>query len=474
MNTTQRLSVLVCALTMSTVACNRADDAPSLDPHEMLTVDLTMDQQILADDDLDAVVMISVNSAETPVGERASVSLALVFDTSGSMEGNKIDNAKEAAHGLVNSLAVGDSLTLIAYSETAEALLENYRVGVDRSEAHQAVNDLEARGNTCTSCGLDLAYLLFQRPDVEPIRRVVLLSDGHANRGLQGEDHLRSLASNANAMWQVDTATIGLGRLHNEAVMAAVAEGGAATYYFLHNSNHLATVLERELRSLHSTIVTDLVLRIQPGDGVVFTGTENTGAYWDGPDLIFTMGQMSLGETRELIVSMQLPHGNMGRAVFAQAEFADIMGARYTMEESVRVERSQDTVRIESSANQRVIERYMELQAAERIVEAMYYFENDSRDDAMQVLTDAAAEMDGFASMFESASMRQQAEELRTIATDFEEPEYYGDEASTQPAPAQERGEIILNRARSSEIRSGVPSEETYHQPQMYDMSEIE
>ena len=448
-------------------SCSRGAPEPTLDPEEMLHLRLVLDQTVVADDDMDAVVMIDLASSETPLGDRAPVSLALVFDTSGSMEGNKIENAREAAHGLVDALSVGDSITLVSFADTATAHLENYRVGVDREEAHEAINDLEARGNTCTSCGLDQAYLILQRAEVEPIRRVILLSDGHANRGIQGEDHLRNLAANSNAVWNIDTATIGLGRLHNEAVMAAVAEGGAATYYFLHNSGYLAGILERELTSLHSTVLTDLVLRIQPGDGVVLTGTENTGAYWDGPDLVFNLGQLAVGDTRQLVVTVRLPEGDMGRAVFARAEFYDIMGAAYALEDSARVERSQDLVQIESSANKAVTERYLELTAARRIEEAMNQIELENRDEAIQILEETAVEIGGYAEMFESPGLEFQAEELRTIS------ETFGDEDDQLEAD-DERANIIFNRARSSESRRGTPAAQTYHQPEMYDLTESE
>ena len=447
--------------------CSRGLPEPTLDPDEMLSLSLILDQTIVADNDMDAVVMIDLASSETPVGDRAPVSLALVFDTSGSMEGNKIENAKEAAHGLVDSLDVGDSITLVSYADSATPHLENYRVGVDREEAHEAIDDLEARGNTCTSCGLDIAYQILQSDDAEPIKRVIVLSDGHANRGIQGEDHLRNLAANANAVWSIDTATIGLGRLHNEAVMAAIAEGGAATYYFLHNSGHLASILERELASLHSTVLTDLVLRIQPGDGVVLSGTENTGAYWDGPDLVFNLGQLSVGDTRQLIVTVRLPEGDMGRAVFAHAEFHDIMGAAYELDDSARVQRSQDTVRIESSANKAVTERYLELTAARRIEEAMYQIETQNREEALRILDETAVEVGGYAEMFESDDLEGQAEEIRTIRQTFTE-------AEEEMSDDEERANIIFNRARSSESRRGTPAADAYHQPEMYDLSESE
>lgn len=464
-----RASILVAVGLFVALGGCREDRLPDHEADDILTLTVTMDQAIVADDDMDAVALIELDSSEVPIGERPPVSVALVLDTSGSMEGNKMDNARDAAHGLIDSLDVGDAITVIGFSDEAEAVLEEYELGVNRAEAHEAVDGLEARGNTCSSCGLELAYSLLSAREEEGLRRVILLSDGHANRGLQGAVHLSNLASNANEFWQIDTATIGLGRLHNEGVMAALAEGGAATYYFLHNSSYLAQILDHEIAGLHSTVLTDLVVRLQPGDGVIFTGTENTGSYWDGSDLVFHIGQLSISETRQLVVTMQLPAGDMGRAVFAQANFRDVRGADYRLEESARVQRSDDTVEIEHSANKLVAERFLQLTSARRVQDAMDQVEVGNRAEAVQMLEETALELDGYADAIGSDVLLQEAAELRDIRDTFAVEE----DAEPMSEP-EERGNVIMNRARSWEEMRGVVPQDTYHQPQMYDLSETE
>ncbi len=464
-------TAIVGAVALLLAACQstRTDPEPTLNPDEMLELTLSLDQTVIEDGDMDAVVMVEVAASETPVGDRPPVSLAIVFDTSGSMEGNKIENAREAAHGLIESLSRDDEITIVSYGDRAEIPLDRFEIGRDRSDAHEAIDAIEPGGNTCTSCGLETAYGVLAEVGNDRLRRVVLLSDGHANRGTVDEASLQWMAQNANQYWGVETATIGLGRLHNEGSLAAIAQGGTADYYFLPNSQRLASILERELANMHSTVLTNLVLRLTPGDGVVFSGTQNVGAQWDGYDLVLNVGQLAVGETREFLVTLALPPGDMGRAVFAEAQFRDVAGAAYTLNDSARLERSNETARVEESINDLVVARQAQLASAELIDRMMAEYEAGNYDYAWQELQVRADELEVASETYGSEDMRAQAAELRALSNNIVEYGEYDEEAEPEA-----RGEILLQRARSNEIRRGVPAASTYHQPEMYDFSLME
>jgi Ca-activated chloride channel family protein len=459
------VAVLTAAVGASGCGWVRGDE-PTLPAESLMSLSLTMDQAIVADDDRNAVVMVELAASERPVGEQQPVSLAIALDASGSMEGAKIENAREAAHALIERLAPDDELTLVSYADVATVHLRNFRMGDDRDEAHAAVDGIEVEGNTCTSCGMLEAYAVLAEADPERLRRVVVLSDGHANRGYTTAADLQGMASYANAEQSIDTSTIGLGRLHNEGNLAAIAEGGRSMYYFLHNSEYLATILDRELVDLHSTVLTELAVRLRPGDGVAFVGSPNVGLQWSGADVIVPVGQLAVGERRQFLVELSLPEGDMGRAVFAHAEFRDVAGASYELEASAQLTRSNDLAEVEGSVDSGVMAQVALLASARLVEQIVTEYEDGNWEQARDTLEAQREQLQSEAALWGSAELLQEATVLEDLGSTLD--------GELEVDSRNSRGNVIFQRARSNERRRGVPMPQSYHSSGMYDLHSTE
>jgi secreted protein with Ig-like and vWFA domain len=96
------------------------------------------------------------------------------------------------------------------------------------------------------------------RLDGEAITRVLLLSDGLANRGVTDPWEVAGLVREARKRG-VRISTLGLGLEYNEDLMQAIAESGGGHYHFVeHPNQHPATKRspvrsESERRSRRST-----------------------------------------------------------------------------------------------------------------------------------------------------------------------------------------------------------------------------
>ncbi|MCA9562052.1 MAG: VWA domain-containing protein [Myxococcales bacterium] len=464
----QALAVLLVVATLGGCAAS----GPTRSADEFLELQLQLDHSVLSDDQTEAVAMLRLDASELPVGARPPVSFALVIDASGSMEGQKIEDARAAAIALIDQLTPADRLTVITFSEEAVVQVA-LGDGGEREEARDAIAAIEPLGNTCTSCGLTTAYEVLDESPSNMLRRVVLLSDGHANRGSTEAYQLADLARWASQDREISTATIGLGRLHNEDSMAQVASAGLASYYFLHNSSQLAEILERELRLLHETVLTELAVRFKPGDGVQITGSPNTGFYYDNYDVIFSIGSMSVSQGLELILELHLPPGDMGRLLFAEATFSDVDGNTYEIETSVAASRSNDPDEVEQSRNPEVTIRYLSLEADEAAQAALLEVQQGRHDLAVNRLTAMAELLNQNAELLDSESLAERASELIVMRdklpipvvnslpqNDYEDPYYY---EMYQEMPAEDSGYLLNENARSNERRRGTPNEEVYH-----------
>ncbi len=106
--------------------------------------------------------------------EREPVDVAVLIDTSGSMRGVALEQAKRAARAFLDELDAADTVTLVAFSSTPRVVLARSQ---DRDALSRAVSGLEAGGETAVH---DAVVLASRTLGTEEGRRraIVLLSDG--------------------------------------------------------------------------------------------------------------------------------------------------------------------------------------------------------------------------------------------------------------------------------------------------------
>lgn len=106
--------------------------------------------------------------------------IVLVIDTSGSMAGARIANAKAAARQFINEILVPEqTLTRIALVSFARdpSIRRNFTSYANKQSLINAVNDLQPGGGTNTQGGIHTAQTLLDNSNAE-YKNIVLLSDG--------------------------------------------------------------------------------------------------------------------------------------------------------------------------------------------------------------------------------------------------------------------------------------------------------
>ena len=199
---------------------------------------------------------------------RTPLNLAVVLDRSGSMSGPKLEQAKQAAHMLVDQLGKGDVFSLVMYDTEVEVLIPAQKRGRQRKKFHQTISKIRSGGSTALYHGVEAGgkqlseYLTGNR-----INRVILLSDGIANVGPSSNREIANLGQRL-AGKDVSVTTIGLGDDYNENLMTALAESSDANYYYVADVEELPNVFTKELGELKSLIARDIVIEINCPEGV--------------------------------------------------------------------------------------------------------------------------------------------------------------------------------------------------------------
>ncbi|MCG8653135.1 MAG: VWA domain-containing protein, partial [Pirellulales bacterium] len=164
-------------------------------------------------------VRIALTGFDLPAAEdRPPVNVAIVIDTSGSMGGQKIIQARKAATAAVNRLQDSDIVSVILYNSSAKVLVPATKA-TDRAEIIRKIDSVKAGGSTALFAGVSKGAAEVRKfLGDDSVNRVILLSDGKANVGPKSPRELERLGASL-VKEGISVSTLGLGLGYNEDLM---------------------------------------------------------------------------------------------------------------------------------------------------------------------------------------------------------------------------------------------------------------
>jgi Ca-activated chloride channel family protein len=190
------------------------------------------------------------------------LNISIVIDRSGSMAGDKINNAKKAAKYIVDQLSPEDYLSIVIYDGSVDVL--QYATPVlNKYSIKSKIDGITDRGSTNLMGGALEGYAQVKRYyNASFINRVLLLSDGLANQGITDPNQIQQLVRQKNKLEGISISTFGVGRDYNEDLMTSMAETGTGNYYFIDNANEIAGIFKKELNNLSEVMAQRAELKI--------------------------------------------------------------------------------------------------------------------------------------------------------------------------------------------------------------------
>jgi Ca-activated chloride channel family protein len=238
------------------------------------------------------------------------MNLAIVLDRSGSMaDEGKIEYAKKAVRSLIDQLQEGDYFSFVIYDDVVEVLCQSQRVR-DKRDLRNILDEVYPRGATNLGGGLVAGLEQVERHrDREFLNRVILLSDGLANRGITDPHDLRRIAQRYRAK-SISVTTMGVGLDYNENLMMGLSQSGGGNYYFIESQNSLASIFRKELRSLSSIAAQNALIELTLADGVHVRDVIGCERQHEGKRITIPVGDLYAGEQRQLTVELEIPEGS--------------------------------------------------------------------------------------------------------------------------------------------------------------------
>jgi hypothetical protein len=121
-----------------------------------------------------------------------------VLDTSGSMDGDKLTQAKDGLTKALDSMASNNQVGFLSFSDTVRAGAPIAPLSENRFQIASAVASLRADGETALYDAIKAGIEMVDAAEGESdaIRAVVVLTDGRANKGTTQLDDIIRMSSN--------------------------------------------------------------------------------------------------------------------------------------------------------------------------------------------------------------------------------------------------------------------------------------
>jgi Ca-activated chloride channel family protein len=194
--------------------------------------------------------------------------MIFIVDTSGSMHGVSMSQAKRAVRLAIEALRPGDLFNVIDFDTYTTSLFPNSQAAnhanVNRALAY--VQKLQADGGTEMVPALKLA--LKSPPRETHLRQIVFITDGSVGY----EDEMFSMIE--QKLGAARLFTVGIGSAPNSWFMRKAAEAGRGSYTFISALHEVQEKMERLFSKLENPQVTDI--EVQWPSGVVVDAYPST------------------------------------------------------------------------------------------------------------------------------------------------------------------------------------------------------
>ena len=266
------------------------------------------ESDVLSTGDGTAAIGVWIDAPQGRPHARVPTDVSLVIDTSGSMAGEKIDNARRAAMQLVDDLADGDIVSVVSFSDEARTIAPPTVLSTEtRATLKRQIFLLVPTGSTNMFDGLGLGESHVARaPATHAVRRVVVISDGIANVGPSSPESLGALAERG-LRFQAQVTSLGVGNDYDERTLDALAVRSTGRLYHLSEPREMPSLLQHELDLLRSTVATNAFVEVVPAPGVELVSAEGCrserGA--DG-SLKLPLGALFSGQHREALLRVRI------------------------------------------------------------------------------------------------------------------------------------------------------------------------
>jgi Ca-activated chloride channel homolog len=238
---------------------------------DQLSLEVIADRPVVRNDQIsDIDIAIDLVTTKTIGSQPANyaINLCIVIDRSGSMAGEKLEQAKKGCVDIYESLNPNDRLTVLAFDDDVISVVNPQ---TPANLIKERIMALKPGGQTNLSKGWYLGLLELQTYTTDNhINRLILLSDGAANAGEQKQSILGAESSRARNEMGITTSTIGIGTGFQEDILATLANESGGRFWFIGKSS-IEEIIKEEFSGALSVFLecSKIEVNLPPGVTII-------------------------------------------------------------------------------------------------------------------------------------------------------------------------------------------------------------
>jgi len=211
----------------------------------------------------DTYVLVTLMPPQMAAERLYKREVLFIIDTSGSMSGPSMEQARAALRLGVARLQPTDTFNIIRFSNDATSLFATSApaVGMNRQGASEFIDRLVADGGTEMRSALDLAFSI--PPAQDALRQIVFVTDGSVSNEADLVKLISAKIGGARLF------TVGIGAAPNAYFMREAAAAGRGSYTFIPQIDQVADRMGDLFKKLENPALVDLQLHWP--DGAVAT-----------------------------------------------------------------------------------------------------------------------------------------------------------------------------------------------------------
>ena len=231
--------------------------------------------------------------------QRLPREMVFVVDTSGSMHGQSIEQAKKALFYALSLLESDDSFNIIGFDNNVTAMSDRPLIASDFNlrRAERFIYSLEADGGTEIQGALD-AVLEGSTFDGF-VRQVVFLTDGSVSNEATLFKNIQAKLGDSRLF------TVGIGSAPNSFFMRRAADIGKGTFTFIGSTQEVQPKMEQLFDKLAHPAITDLALSDENGNSLDFWPSPLPDLYFGEPVMV----AIKLNDAKSVILTGQTAQG---------------------------------------------------------------------------------------------------------------------------------------------------------------------
>lgn len=269
------------------------------------------------------------------------VNLSLVIDKSGSMTGDRIEKAKEAAHELVKRLREGDIISIVAFDNNVEVVFPAAAIR-DHREVHDAINRIFVQGGTDLNAGMITGYeQVVQNHKKESSNKVIMLTDALTNQGITNPDQIVRNSEFYSEDYQVEFTIVGVGVDFNAGLARQLTGSARSTIHFVNDPEDIKKVFIDEVESLLAPVARKVHLVIEYSKEMELKEIYGYAPEFEENRIILELENLNSGMSQVVLCRFGLPDGSKAEEFKAEARLVYLSASdlsRKTVKGSARAD----------------------------------------------------------------------------------------------------------------------------------------